>query len=157
MSNMRFFYFSIILTIWRLINESSRELSETPEKNPGMWSDFNSFSSWYSRFQNPCFILYFFTVSRKKDSCLFFQFTRYLRNLLKLSKPQQLYNRAKARSKDRKLMVLFCLNTKPVRKKDYPTLSQPWSLLKLTTKGWIIFWRSSFIFHPPLFSHNSEI
>ena len=87
--------------------------------------DFNSFSSWYSRFQNPCFILSFFTVSRKKDSCLFFQFTRYLRNLLKLSKPQQLYNRAKARSKDRKLMVLFCLNTKPVRKKDYPTLSQP--------------------------------
>ena len=31
---MRFFYFSIILTIRQLINESSRELSETPEKNP---------------------------------------------------------------------------------------------------------------------------
>ena len=98
----------------------------------------------------PCFILLFFTVSRKKDSCLFFQFTRHLRNLLKLSKPQQLYNRAKARSKVRKLMVLFCLNTKPVRKKDYPTLSQPWSLL-IANHQWVNYFLKDLIHYSPTF------
>ena len=132
---MRFFYFSIITKI----NTSIRRLIKWIFS--GTFWKLQKKKPWYvisiafhlgtllEMSKSMFYSFFFFTVSRKKDSCLFFQFTRYLRNLLKLSKPQQLYNRAKARSKVRKLMVLFCLNTKPVRKKDYPTLSQPWSLL----------------------------
>ena len=136
MSNMRFFIFlnnywnKYWLSYGWLMNLLGN-FQKTPEKKP--WYVISiafHLGTWVSTRDFKIHVLFFFfTVSRKKDSCLFFQFTRYLRNLLKPSKPQQLYNRAKARSRVRKLMVLFCLNTKPVRKKDYPTLSQPWSLL----------------------------
>ena len=164
MSNMRFFkflnnYWNRYWLSYGWLMNLLGNFQKTPEKKP--WYVISiafHLGTWVSTRDFKIHVLLFFFYRFQKEGLLFIFSIHKV--LAKSSKPQQLYNRAKARSKVRKLMVLFCLNTKPVRKKDYPTLSQPWSLLIANHKGVnyflkeLIHFSPTFIFKWRLRSHN---